>query len=93
MTGIRQNGQKRLIFFVVSQVRTKIRVNEKTTHQQHENELVKGKYTNIYAYVYKHTPTDIQTYINTDTHIHINTCYSSKIVKKFINHSSIKMLW
>ena len=29
--------------------------------------------TNIYAYKYIHTATDIKAYINTDTHIHINT--------------------
>ena len=76
MAGIVQNGQKRLNFSVVPQVRTKMREKgkrEKQQQQQHENKQVKGKYTNIYAYVYIHTFTDIQTYTNTDTHIHINT--------------------
>ena len=51
------------------------RINEKKKQQQqqHENELVKGKYANIYACViYTHPQTDNR--INTDTHIHINTC-------------------
>ena len=41
MAGIAQNGEKRFIFTVVSQVRTKIKGNskrEKKQQQQHENE-------------------------------------------------------
>ena len=29
--------------------------------------------TVIYMHIYIHTPTDIQTYVNTDTHVHMNT--------------------
>ena len=50
MAGIAQNGQKRLIFIVVPEVRTKMREKgkrEKQQQQQHENEKVKGKYTAI----------------------------------------------
>ena len=62
MAGIAQNGQKRLIFIVVPQVKTKMREKGKRgkknqQQQQHKNEYAKGKYTNIYAYVYIHTPT------------------------------------
>ena len=41
MAGIAQNGQKRLIFIVVPEVRTKMREKgkrEKQQQQQHENE-------------------------------------------------------
>ena len=50
-----------------------MRKSKQTSKKIHENEYVKGKYTDIFAYVYIYTPTDIQTYTNTDTHILINT--------------------
>ena len=59
MAGIFQNGEKRLIFIVVPQVRTKLR--EKLNEKQHE--VVKGKYANIYPHV--QTPTDVETHIHT----------------------------
>ena len=37
------------------------------------------KHTNIYPYVYIHTLTDTQTYINTDTHMHNNTLFITQV--------------
>ena len=53
MAGITQTGQKRLIFIVFPQVRTKMRENGEWG-KKHENGD-KGKYTNLYPYVYIHT--------------------------------------
>ena len=39
----------------------------------------KEKHANVFPYVYMHTPTDIQTYINTDRHMQ-NMFYSFQIV-------------
>ena len=59
-------------------VQTRKKTN-KQTNKTYEHESVKGKYTNIFANVYTHTPTDIKTYINTDTHILINILCASQV--------------
>ena len=48
------------------------RENKKQNKKNNNNIKQYKKNTDIYAYVYIHKPTDIQTYINTDTNIHIN---------------------
>ena len=67
-----QNGQKRIIFIIVSQVRMKVKEQGKQG-KKHENGCVKGKHTNVYPYI--HTPMDTEPYIHTDTHMHIYTLY------------------
>ena len=71
MAWIAQNGQKCLILIVVPQVRTKMREKGKR-EKNHENRQVKRKHTNIYP-MYIYTPSDLQTYKNADTYIHILT--------------------
>ena len=43
MAGIAQNGQKRLIFFVVPQVRTKMRENDKREKNNNNNNMRMNK--------------------------------------------------
>ena len=82
MAGMPQNRQKRLIFTVVFQVRSKMR--EKGKRQKKKNmRMDKSKEnTIIYMHMHIYTHMDMQTYINTDTHIHSKhiMCYSSQIV-------------
>ena len=78
MAGIAQNRQRHLIFIVVLPVRTKMR--EKVKGGKKTREWVRQcKHTNIYPYLYIHTLTDTQTYINTDTHMHNNTSFITQV--------------
>ena len=45
------------------------------TRKKIEDGKVKEKHSNIYPYVYIHTPTDTQTYILADTDMHIYTLF------------------
>ena len=76
MAGIVQNGQKRLIFIVVPQGRTKML--EKGKGEKNVRMDKSKENTNIYPYVYIHTYGH-NKYIYTYSPIHI-MCYSSQIV-------------
>ena len=60
----------KLTFVSVPKVRKKMKEKSKQ-EKKHENEYIKGKHTNIYPYVYIHTPMGIQIYIHTDTQMQI----------------------
>ena len=51
MAGIAQNGQKRLIFIVVPQVKTKMREKGKQDKKK-KTKKIQGKYTNIQRKIY-----------------------------------------
>ena len=71
MSGISQNGQKRLIFVVFPEVRTKL--NEKGKREKNIRMNKPKENTLIYMQMYIYTPTDILAYIDRNTHIHVNT--------------------
>ena len=89
MAEIAQNGQKRLIFIVIPQIRMKIREKGK----RGKNTRMDKSKENTLIYIHKDIYTHPQTYkhINTDTHIHIQhiMCYSSQRVLFDIMFESI----
>ena len=74
MSGISQNGQKRLIFVVFPKVRTKLNEKGKREKKQTNMRMNKPKEnTLIYMQMYIYTPTDILAYIDRNTHIHVKS--------------------
>ena len=52
MAGIAQNGQKRLIFIVVPQVKTKMREKGNQDKKKKKKKKIQGKHTNIQRKIY-----------------------------------------
>ena len=76
MTGIAQNGNKRLIFIVVPQVRTNMREKSRRGQKQKYMRRDKSKentliYISICIYAHTHGHTNIYTRRYTYAHIHI----------------------
>ena len=89
MSGIVQNGQKRLILIVIPQIRMKIREKGKRGKNTRMDKSKENTLTYIHKYIYTHPQT--YKHINTDTHIHIQhiMCYSSQRVLFDIMFESI----
>ena len=89
MAGIVQNGQKRLIFIVIPQIRMKIREKGKRGKNTRMDKSKENTLTYIDKYIYTHPQT--YKHINTDTHIHIQHImrYSSQRVLFDIMFESI----
>ena len=90
MVGIAQNGQKRLMFILVPQVRTKMREKFKREKKKIVNKSKKNTLIYIHVNIYTHSRTHKHIYMQICTHvinIHIYTnahmdiiYYSSQIV-------------
>ena len=85
MAGIAQNGQKRLIFTAVPQVRTKMREKGKRENNNNNNMRMNKSKENaliyIHMYIYTHTNGHTNIYKYRDTYSHKRImCYSNQAV-------------
>ena len=78
MAGIAQNGQKRLIFTAVPQVRTKMREKGKRENNNNNNMRMNKSKENALIYIHMYI------YTHTNGHIHINALCVIQIRKCFL---------